>query len=278
MALGTGIGDVLPLHTSQQQGKKLHINNTNSTSGPDKTPPNHTGELDLVPSVSRRRRGKNSDTAASLLFDDDDPWDQNDHEANLALSAITSTRHRGISPSTAYTADTDVMVRSSFFFLPSNPCERQIKSNTTQEVTYNQPRDIVHDPLYNAHNLAPTITALSAPRTSSAKTTTTTQQPTPSSNPFALAPSALPTWHHARTDLSNPTHFYTKMLDHYPSPDDPRPEPEERFAVQVLESTLEIEQGLADLRGLLKECHRMEDEEALEGLRVRIGWALEGMR
>lgn len=68
------------------------------------------------------------------------------------------------------------------------------------------------------------------------------------------------------------------MLDHYPSPDDPRPDPEERFAVRVLDTTLDIEQGLADMKGLLKECHRMEDEEALEGLRVRIEWALEGMR
>lgn len=127
MALGTGIGDVLPLHTSQQQGKKLCFNNVNSTSGPDETPSNHNDELDHVPSISRRRRGKNSDTAASLLFDEDYPWDQNDHEADLAQSVVTSTRHRGISSSTAYAADTDVMVRSYLYLCLLTPCERQIK-------------------------------------------------------------------------------------------------------------------------------------------------------
>jgi hypothetical protein len=45
------------------------------------------------------------------------------------------------------------------------------------------------------------------------------------------------------------------MFKNFPAPGESRPEPEERFAVRALESTLEVEQGLADLRVLLKQCH-----------------------
>ena len=62
-----------------------------------------------------------------------------------------------------------------------------------------------------------------------------------------------------------------------PSPGDwPRPEPEGRFEVRTLETTLEIEQGLAELRALLRECQRVGSEAALEGLRVRVRGAVEG--
>ena len=57
---------------------------------------------------------------------------------------------------------------------------------------------------------------------------------------------------------------------------EPTPEPEERFEVRTLECTTEIEQGLADLRALLRECQRAENDMALEGLRVRVRGALEG--
>jgi len=50
---------------------------------------------------------------------------------------------------------------------------------------------------------------------------------------------------------------------------------EERFPVRVRKTTLEIEQGLADLRMLLGECLRTENEQALEALRDRIKTALE---
>lgn len=39
---------------------------------------------------------------------------------------------------------------------------------------------------------------------------------------------------------------------------------------------MEIEQGLADLRALLRECQSVENEMALEGLRVRVRGAVEG--
>ena len=54
------------------------------------------------------------------------------------------------------------------------------------------------------------------------------------------------------------------------------PEPEERFEVRTLECTTEIEQGLANLRALLRECQRMGDEMALEELRESVRGALEG--
>jgi hypothetical protein len=44
-----------------------------------------------------------------------------------------------------------------------------------------------------------------------------------------------------------------------------------------LAKTLEIEQGLADLRALLLECHRKADDGALEGLRSRVMGAVEGL-
>jgi hypothetical protein len=68
------------------------------------------------------------------------------------------------------------------------------------------------------------------------------------------------------------------MQANFPSPHDPRPEPEERFAVRSLAKTLEIEQGLADLRVLLMECHRSGDDGALEGLRARVEGAVEGLQ
>jgi len=67
------------------------------------------------------------------------------------------------------------------------------------------------------------------------------------------------------------------MWKNFPSPSEPRPESEERFAVRHLECTLEVEQGLADLRQLLKQCQRAEDEMALEGLRARVRWAVQGL-
>ena len=39
---------------------------------------------------------------------------------------------------------------------------------------------------------------------------------------------------------------------------------------------MEIEQGLADLRALLRECQRVGNEMALEGLRVRVRGAVRG--
>lgn len=98
-------------------------------------------------------------------------------------------------------------------------------------------------------------------------------------NPFALPPDSLATWHQARTALSAPQHFYATVQKHYPlhKTGQAKPDPKERFAVRVLETTLEIEQGLADLRELLKECHRTENGKALEGLRRRVQAAAEGL-
>ena len=76
--------------------------------------------------------------------------------------------------------------------------------------------------------------------------------------------------------MSNPTYFYTTIFNNLPIAGEPRPEPEERFEVSTLECTLEIEQGLADLRGLLREGQRVGDGVALEGLRVRVRGAVEG--
>ena len=132
-----------------------------------------------------------------------------------------------------------------------------------QEVTYSQPRHAVQDPIYTASHLAPALDILTIPDLK--KVTDPTLPP----NPFALPSSSLATWHHARTTLGNPTYFYTTLLNNlpFPGPDEPRPEPEERFEVRNLESVLEIEQGLADLRALLREALRVGDERALEGLR-----------
>lgn len=98
-------------------------------------------------------------------------------------------------------------------------------------------------------------------------------------NPFSLPPDSLATWHEARTALSAPQHFYATVQKHYPlhKTGQPKPDPKKRFAVRMLESTLEIEQGLADLRELLKECHRTENGNALEGLRRRVQVAAEGL-
>jgi len=51
-------------------------------------------------------------------------------------------------------------------------------------------------------------------------------------------------------------------------------EPEERFPVRMREVILEVEQGIADLRMLLKECLRVEDAAALKALGERIQGAL----
>lgn len=68
------------------------------------------------------------------------------------------------------------------------------------------------------------------------------------------------------------------MLAFWPHPiKDPRPDPEERFAVRNLKATLEIEQGLADLRTVLYRTHEWEEEEALEGLRERVRGAVWGL-
>lgn len=47
--------------------------------------------------------------------------------------------------------------------------------------------------------------------------------------------------------------------------------------MRTLKTTLEIEQGLADLRDLLRECQRVGDESALEGLRGRVRGAVDGV-
>ena len=138
-----------------------------------------------------------------------------------------------------------------------------------QEVTYSHPRHTHQDPLYTATNLAPALDTLTAHPIEG------TLEPH-ASNPFNLPPSALPTWHHARTTLSNPTYFYTTIFNNLPISGEPRPEPEERFEVRTLECTTEIEQGLADLRKLFRECQRVGNEVALEGLRVRVKGAVEG--
>ena len=102
-------------------------------------------------------------------------------------------------------------------------------------------------------------------------------------NPFALStPTALAAWHEARTALARPSYFYTTM-HRYGSIDgvvkgEEAQEEEERFPVRVRELTLEVEQGLADLRLLLSECHRVENEGALLALRDRIKTALEFSR
>lgn len=67
------------------------------------------------------------------------------------------------------------------------------------------------------------------------------------------------------------------MMAHYPRPQDPRPDAEERFAVRNLETTLEVGQGLADLRMLLGEAHKREDDAAPEGLLWRVRGAVGGL-
>lgn len=67
------------------------------------------------------------------------------------------------------------------------------------------------------------------------------------------------------------------MINHMPAPNDQRPEPEARFSVGFYESTLEIEQGLSDLRHFLQDCQRSGDDLALEGLRKRVKRAVVGL-
>jgi hypothetical protein len=101
-------------------------------------------------------------------------------------------------------------------------------------------------------------------------------------NPFAISPpSSLQHWHEARSALSNPAYFYTTM-HRFGSinevlkrgEDGVKEEEPERFPVRVREITLEVEQGLADLRMLLNECLRVEDAAALRALRDRVKGAL----
>lgn len=143
-------------------------------------------------------------------------------------------------------------------------------------MTYTHPRHTHRDPLYTATTLAPALDALTTPYLQEEDQE---KEPSPAhaSNPFALPSDSLSIWHHARTTLGNPTYFYTTLLNNLPlSSDGPRPEAEERFEVRTLETTLEIEQGSAELRALLREVQRVGSEAALEGLRVRVRGAVEG--
>jgi hypothetical protein len=115
--------------------------------------------------------------------------------------------------------------------------------------------------------------------------TNTTTSATPVLNPFAIPSTvSLQTWEDARVALSNPAYFYTTMhrfgsinevLQRRTTAEGVREEePEERFPVRMREVILEVEQGIADLRMLLKECLRTEDAKALRALRERVQGAL----
>ena len=104
-------------------------------------------------------------------------------------------------------------------------------------------------------------------------------------NPFAIPSTvSLQTWEDARVALSNTAYFYTTMhrfgsinevLQRRTTAEGVREEePEERFPVCMREVILEVEQGIADLRMLLKECLRTEDAKALRALRERVQGAL----
>jgi hypothetical protein len=115
------------------------------------------------------------------------------------------------------------------------------------------------------------------------QTNTTTTTTTPVLNPFAIPSTvSLQTWEDARVALSNPAYFYTTM-HRFGSINEvlqrredggKEEEPEERFPVRMREVILEVEQGIADLRMLLKECLRTEDAKALRALRERVQGAL----
>jgi hypothetical protein len=102
-------------------------------------------------------------------------------------------------------------------------------------------------------------------------------------NPFVLSPpDSLKHWRDARTALSKPAYFYT-MMRKYGSingvlrrgADGVKDEDVgERFPVRMREVILEVEQGVADLRMLLSECLRVEDDGALRALRDRVKAAL----
>lgn len=100
-------------------------------------------------------------------------------------------------------------------------------------------------------------------------------------NPFGLTPDSLATWHSSRKALSNPTHFNVMMHRHEKYVKTisrrRRPPPEDSFAVRTRTKTTEVEQGLANLRMLLNECRRTENDEALACLARRVTGALEGL-
>ena len=188
---------------------------------------------------------------------------QQDHSEDHQQSQQLPQRHSNIGTSTAYAEDTDVMVSR-----PPHPQPQPKLTPTLQEVPYLHPRHTHQSPQYTAAQLAPALDTLTNPHASS-----------PPPNPFTLPPSSLQPWHAARTNLSNPTYFYTTLLKNYHLPGKPsevRPEPEERFEVRVQESVVEIEQGLADLRAELLACLRSGDQGRLEALRGRVGGAVDG--
>lgn len=69
------------------------------------------------------------------------------------------------------------------------------------------------------------------------------------------------------------------MMVAYDSPGEKRrrPRAEECFAVRNLASTLEVEQGLADLRERLRVVHVVGDDAGMEELRTVVRWAVEGV-
>jgi hypothetical protein len=177
-----------------------------------------------------------------------------------------------------------------------------------QEVSYDAPRDSYLDPQYTATQLAPVLDILSAhkapPSNKEEQTGVQTENvqvpqqpqqtaplpphgddnnPTTLLDPFTLSsPDSLKLWHDGRIALSNPTYFYTMMRKFGSTngvlkrgADGVKDEDVgERFPVRMREAILEVEQGVADLRMLLSECLRVEDDAALMALRDRVKVAL----
>ncbi|GAB7335384.1 hypothetical protein MBLNU13_g07764t1 [Cladosporium sp. NU13] len=148
-----------------------------------------------VNQLATMQQEKNIHTPRIPLASQKQKGQSDDHEEARQLPQ----HHRKISTSTAYVEDTNVM-----------------------EVTYANPRHTHQDPFYTATNLAPALETLTTHPIEA------TLEPT-APNPFSLPSSSLPTWHHARTTLSNPTYFYTTLFNNLPISGEPRPEPEERF-------------------------------------------------
>ena len=147
-----------------------------------------------------------------------------------------------------------------------------------QEVSYSTHRGSHSDPQYTAAQLAPALDALTADQPADQREVVVkTEKVQQLLNPFALStPTSLALWQEARAALSRPSYFYTTMRKYGSNDRGLKKEDEgERFPVRVRKTTLEIEQGLADLRMLLGECLRTENEQALEALRDRIKTALE---